>query len=229
MRCRSTRRASCTARCRSPGPAGVEPPDGCALDCRNEVPHGGDGLSATAIVTGIIAAQALHDLSRGKRARHRPRVREQPRVAPRGPPGQRVGQRPRRGDPVVDRRQCGHHHRAPARAPRCRAGRLRARRSAVDGQGPLGAATAGSPGRRRRQLGTGRPAHPRPRLRAGAPARGHPRLAAPGGPAQLLRRVDGAGRPAARRGPRRRRLRRRALGARARPPRPGRRGPRARR
>jgi homoserine kinase len=45
---------------------GVEPPEGLALDCRNEVPHGrGMGSSATAIVTGIVAAQALHDLSRG--------------------------------------------------------------------------------------------------------------------------------------------------------------------
>ena len=46
---------------------GVEPPEGLALDCRNEVPHGrGMGSSATAIVTGIVAAQALHDLSRGR-------------------------------------------------------------------------------------------------------------------------------------------------------------------
>ena len=45
----------------------VEPPAGLALDCRNEVPHGrGMGSSATAIVTGIVAAQALHDLSRGE-------------------------------------------------------------------------------------------------------------------------------------------------------------------
>ncbi len=45
---------------------GVEPPDGLALDCVNAVPHGrGMGSSATAIVTGIVAAQALHDVSRG--------------------------------------------------------------------------------------------------------------------------------------------------------------------
>jgi homoserine kinase len=45
---------------------GVEPPAGLALDCRNAVPHGrGMGSSATAIVTGIVAAQGLHDLSRG--------------------------------------------------------------------------------------------------------------------------------------------------------------------
>jgi homoserine kinase len=45
---------------------GVEPPAGLALDCRNAVPHGrGVGSSATAIVTGIVAAQGLHDLSRG--------------------------------------------------------------------------------------------------------------------------------------------------------------------
>lgn len=45
---------------------GVEPPDGLLLECRNAVPHGrGMGSSATAIVTGIVAAQALHDVSRG--------------------------------------------------------------------------------------------------------------------------------------------------------------------
>jgi homoserine kinase len=45
---------------------GVEPPKGLLLECRNEVPHGrGMGSSATAIVTGIVAAQALHDLGRG--------------------------------------------------------------------------------------------------------------------------------------------------------------------
>ena len=41
-------------------------PGGLFLECRNEVPHGrGLGSSATAIVTGIVAAQALHDVSRG--------------------------------------------------------------------------------------------------------------------------------------------------------------------
>ena len=45
---------------------GVEPPAGLALDCHNAVPHGrGMGSSATAIVTGIVAAQGLHDVSRG--------------------------------------------------------------------------------------------------------------------------------------------------------------------
>ena len=45
---------------------GVEPPAGLLLECHNEVPHGrGMGSSATAIVTGIVAAQALHDVSRG--------------------------------------------------------------------------------------------------------------------------------------------------------------------
>jgi homoserine kinase len=44
---------------------GVAPPEGLHLRCRNEVPHGrGLGSSATAIVTGIVAAQGLHDLSR---------------------------------------------------------------------------------------------------------------------------------------------------------------------
>ncbi len=46
---------------------GVEPPDGLSLSCVNAVPHGrGMGSSATAIVTGIVAAQALHDVSRGQ-------------------------------------------------------------------------------------------------------------------------------------------------------------------
>ena len=45
---------------------GVAAPPGLSLRCRNEVPHGrGLGSSATAIVTGIVAAQALHDVSRG--------------------------------------------------------------------------------------------------------------------------------------------------------------------
>jgi homoserine kinase len=45
----------------------VEPPAGLRLDCVNEVPHGrGMGSSATAIVTGIVAAQALHEVSRGR-------------------------------------------------------------------------------------------------------------------------------------------------------------------
>jgi len=48
------------------GELGVEPPTGLALDCTNEVPHGrGMGSSATAIVTGIVAAQALADVSAG--------------------------------------------------------------------------------------------------------------------------------------------------------------------
>ncbi|KAF0833494.1 homoserine kinase [Ornithinibacter aureus] len=48
------------------GELGVEPPAGLALDCTNEVPHGrGMGSSATAIVTGIVAAQALADVSAG--------------------------------------------------------------------------------------------------------------------------------------------------------------------
>lgn len=39
---------------------GVTPPTGLSLVCTNEVPHGrGMGSSATAIVTGIVAAQAL--------------------------------------------------------------------------------------------------------------------------------------------------------------------------
>jgi homoserine kinase len=50
---------------------GVEGPPGLRLECRNEVPHGrGMGSSATAIVTGIVAAQALHDVSRGLDVEH---------------------------------------------------------------------------------------------------------------------------------------------------------------
>ena len=46
---------------------GVAPPLGLSLQCDNAVPHGrGMGSSATAIVTGIVAAQALHDISRGR-------------------------------------------------------------------------------------------------------------------------------------------------------------------
>lgn len=45
---------------------GVLPPAGLLLRCANGVPHGrGLGSSATAIVTGIVAAAALHDASRG--------------------------------------------------------------------------------------------------------------------------------------------------------------------
>ena len=45
---------------------GVTPPAGLRLDCTNEVPHGrGMGSSATAIVTGVVAAQALHEVSCG--------------------------------------------------------------------------------------------------------------------------------------------------------------------
>lgn len=45
---------------------GVPPPAGLSLDCDNAVPHGrGLGSSATAIVTGIVAAQALCAASAG--------------------------------------------------------------------------------------------------------------------------------------------------------------------
>ena len=44
---------------------GVPPPQGLHLVCRNTVPHGrGLGSSATAIVTGVVAAQGLYDVSR---------------------------------------------------------------------------------------------------------------------------------------------------------------------
>ena len=43
-----------------------EAPAGVTLSCRNQVPHGrGLGSSATAIVTGIVAAQAISDLQQG--------------------------------------------------------------------------------------------------------------------------------------------------------------------
>ena len=45
---------------------GVQAPAGLRVACVNEVPHGrGLGSSATAIVTGIVAAQGLHDVCRG--------------------------------------------------------------------------------------------------------------------------------------------------------------------
>lgn len=45
---------------------GAQPPPGLELSCRNGVPHGrGMGSSATAIVTGILAAQAIWDMRRG--------------------------------------------------------------------------------------------------------------------------------------------------------------------
>lgn len=48
----------------------VPAPAGLRLECRNGVPHGrGLGSSATAIVTGIVAALRLHDVSSGV-ARH---------------------------------------------------------------------------------------------------------------------------------------------------------------
>jgi homoserine kinase len=48
------------------GELGVQPPQGLRLECTNEVPHGrGMGSSATAIVTGIVAAQGLADVSDG--------------------------------------------------------------------------------------------------------------------------------------------------------------------
>ncbi len=45
---------------------GVEPPRGLRLDCVNAVPHGrGMGSSATAIVTGVVVAQALSGVEDG--------------------------------------------------------------------------------------------------------------------------------------------------------------------
>jgi homoserine kinase len=45
---------------------GIPPPEGLHLVCHNTVPHGrGLGSSATAIVTGVVAAQGLYDASRG--------------------------------------------------------------------------------------------------------------------------------------------------------------------
>jgi homoserine kinase len=48
---------------------GVDAPAGLHLRCRNGVPHGrGLGSSATAIVTGIVAAQGIHDVCRAAEA-----------------------------------------------------------------------------------------------------------------------------------------------------------------
>lgn len=45
---------------------GTQPPDGLTLSCTNAVPHGrGLGSSATAIVTGIVLAQALQAVGEG--------------------------------------------------------------------------------------------------------------------------------------------------------------------
>lgn len=51
------------------GLLGATVPRGLELSCHNRVPHGrGMGSSATAIVTGIVAAQAIWDVSRGSEA-----------------------------------------------------------------------------------------------------------------------------------------------------------------
>ena len=64
------------------------------------------GSSATAIVAGIVAAQGLHDLSRGLAGDDVDLAfANSLAVAARGPPGQRVGERARRRDPVVGRRR----------------------------------------------------------------------------------------------------------------------------
>jgi homoserine kinase len=55
-------RSMLTAWSHLPDPEAVEVPRGLHLHCRNAVPHGrGLGSSATAIVTGIVAAQGLSD------------------------------------------------------------------------------------------------------------------------------------------------------------------------
>ena len=168
--CRSTPPTWCTARCRSPGPSSASSrPRACTLDCRNEVPHGrGMGSSATAIVTGIVAAQALHDLSRGLAGDDVDLAfAQQPRVPARGPPRQRVGERARRRHPVVDgRRRGADHDRAPAPCTPTSSPVVfvpEAQLSTAKARSVLPA--AGAPRGRRRQLGARRPARARPRRR----------------------------------------------------------------
>ena len=185
--CRSTPPTSCTARCRWPGPSWASSrPRAWRSSAQRRAARPGDGL-----------------VGDGDRHRHRrgpgparPLARAAPattstspsptawprgsRATPTTPRRASTAARPCRGRDDERRR---HHDRAPAGAPRRRAGGLRARRAAVDRQGPLGAAAAGAPGRRGRQLGARRAARPRPRHRPRAPARRHPRVAAPGGPA----------------------------------------------
>ena len=192
---------------------GSQPPAGLHLQCRNEVPHGrGLGSSATAIVTGIVAAQALHDVCRG--------VTDQPDLtfanhlaaAARGASRQLVGQRLRRAHPVVvGRRRRAAPDRAPAAAPRRRAGsslvpatQLSTAKARSVLPTHIRHADAALNSARAALLVQALTAHPAYLLAA------HPRVAAPGGTPRVLRRLDGARRPTAGRRARRRDLGRRA-------------------
>lgn len=134
------------------GRLGVEPPTGLALDCTNEVPHGGGmGSSATAIVTGIVAAQALADVSAGD-AGDAVDLTFANSLASRleGTPTTRRRVCTGRLHALLVRRRAGQHHDgAPAGPPRRRAGRLRAGRHSAKA---FGAAAAGSSGGCRGQL-----------------------------------------------------------------------------
>ena len=174
---------------------GVEPPAGLLLECRNEVPHGrGMGSSATAIVTGIVAAQALHDVARGFDGADvdlgfagtlASRLEGHPDNATASVHGgvtlswsddeqvtTRTVHLPVHPDvePVVF-------------APDAQLSTAKAR-SVLPLQVRLADAAANS-------ARTALLAHAIP-SRPGAPARRHPRLAAPRGPAPLVRRLDGA-------------------------------------
>ena len=200
---------------------GVEPPAGLALDCRNAVPHGrGMGSSATAIVTGIVAAQGLHDLSRGRSGDEvdlafanslASRLEGHPDNASASVyGGATLSWTDDDGHGTTTVHLPVHPDVEPVVfAPDTQLSTAKAR-SVLPQQVRLADAAANSA---RAALLT----HAA-RLRTGAPARRHPRLAAPGGSAQLVRRVDGARRHAARCRPRGRHLGGGAVGAGARAP-----------
>ena len=202
---------------------GVEPPAGLLLECRNEVPHGrGMGSSATAIVTGIVAAQALHDVARGLDGADvdlgfagtlASRLEGHPDNATASVHG---GVTLSWSDDEQGTTRTVHLPVHPdvepvVFAPDAQLSTAKAR-SVLPLQVRLADAAANS-------ARTALLAHAISQ-RPGAPARRHPRLAAPGGAAPVVRRLDGARRRAARRRPRRRHLGRRAVGPRARPARP---------
>ena len=148
----------------------------CTCSCRNEVPHGrGLGSSATAIVTGIVAAQALHDVCRGVDRPSRPRLRQRPRGAARRPPRQLVGLGLRRAHPLlVGLARRGHPHPAAPAAPRGARPGARPGDAALHRQGPVGAADPDPARRRRPELGPRRPARPGADQPPGIPARRRP-------------------------------------------------------
>ena len=209
--CRSTRPTSCTAPCRSPGASSASSrrracSSSAATGCRTagawgrrrprSSPASSPHRRCTTSPAGATAPTSTSAFA------------ATPRLAPRGSPRQRHRERARRGHPVVVGRRAGDDpHGAPGRAPRRRAGRLRARRAAVDRQGPVGAAAAGAPRRRRRRT---RPAPRCSRTRSPAPRSTCSRPPATGCTrrrgAPSYAGVDGPRRRAARRGSRGRHL-----------------------